>query len=99
MSPKRTTTHKIRFTGVGCAVCEQAVQNDRPARPQAEQEPEASYFSPAHPKLPRQLVLQVGYVEDSCELRTTHGRRRVLARQGRAGEKRGFFSILPNSAR
>ena len=32
--------------------------------------PEASCFSPAHPKLPRQLVLQVGYVEDSCELRT-----------------------------
>ena len=33
----------------------QAVQKDRPARPQAEQEPEA------YPQ---------GYVEDSCELRT-----------------------------
>ena len=34
---------------------EQAVQKDRPARPQAEQEPEA---------------YPLGYVEDSCELRT-----------------------------
>jgi hypothetical protein len=33
----------------------QAVQKDRPARPQAEQEPEA---------------YPLGYVEDSCELRT-----------------------------
>ncbi len=28
-------------------------------------------FSPAHPKLLRQLVLQVGYVEDAFEARTT----------------------------
>jgi len=32
--------------------------------------PEASHFSPAHPKLPRQLVLRVGYVEDAFEGRT-----------------------------
>ena len=32
--------------------------------------PEASLFSPAHPKLPRQLVLRVGYVEDAFEGRT-----------------------------
>jgi hypothetical protein len=56
--------------------------------------PEASLFSPAHPKLPRQLVLQVGYVEDAFEVRTTHEERRVSARRGRAGEKSGFFSIL-----
>jgi hypothetical protein len=33
--------------------------------------PEAYLFSPAHPKLPRQLVLRVGYVEDVGEPRTT----------------------------
>ena len=32
--------------------------------------PEAEHFSPAHPKLPRQLVPQVGYVEDASEART-----------------------------
>ena len=32
--------------------------------------PEASCFSPAHPKLPRQLVLREGYVEDAFEGRT-----------------------------
>jgi len=31
--------------------------------------PEASLFSPAHPKLPRQLVLREGYVEDAFEVR------------------------------
>ena len=32
--------------------------------------PEASLLSPAHPKLPRQLVLREGYVEDAFEART-----------------------------
>jgi len=32
--------------------------------------PEAHLFSPAHPKLPRQLVLREGYVEDAFEART-----------------------------
>jgi hypothetical protein len=32
--------------------------------------PEASLFSPAHPKLPRHLVLREGYVEDAFEART-----------------------------
>jgi hypothetical protein len=32
--------------------------------------PKASLFSPAHPKLPRQLVLREGYVEDAFEVRT-----------------------------
>ena len=32
--------------------------------------PEASLVSPAHPKLPRQLVLREGYVEDAFEVRT-----------------------------
>jgi hypothetical protein len=36
----------------------------------------------------------MGYVEDAFEARTMHGRRRVLARRGRAGELRDFFSIL-----
>jgi len=41
---------------VACfSIFPQAVQKDRPARPQAEQEPEA---------------YPLGYVEDSCELRT-----------------------------
>jgi len=31
--------------------------------------PEAYLFSPPHPKLPRQLVLRVGYVEDAFEAR------------------------------
>jgi hypothetical protein len=35
-----------------------------------------------------------GYVEDFDEPRTKHGKRRVLARRGRAGEKSDFFSIL-----
>jgi len=51
-------------------------------------------FSPAHPKLPRQLVLLEGYVEDAFEARTMHGRRRVLTRRDRVGELRDFFSIL-----
>jgi hypothetical protein len=61
--------------------------------------PEAYLFSPAHPKLPRQLVLRVGYVEDAFEARTMHGKRRVSARQGRAGEKGDFFSILRENPR
>ena len=32
--------------------------------------PEASLFSPAHPKLPRQLVLREGYVEAAFEVIT-----------------------------
>ena len=32
--------------------------------------PEAYRSSPAHPELPRQLVSQVGYVEDAFEVRT-----------------------------
>ncbi len=55
--------------------------------------PEAYHFSPTHPKLPRQLVLRVGYVEGLNDARTKHGKRRVLARRGRAGEKSGCFSI------
>ena len=33
-------------------------------------------------------------VEDLNDARTTHGKRRVSARRGLAGEKSGFFSIL-----
>jgi len=48
-----------------------------------ESKPEAYHFSPAHPKLPRQLVLRMGHVGDFDELRTK------LA---------GFFSILLEKA-
>jgi hypothetical protein len=41
----------------------------------------------------------VGYVEDAFEARTMHGKRRVPARRGRAGEKSGFFSILQEGSR
>ena len=34
------------------------------------------------------------YVEPLSDARTLHGNRRVSARQGRAGEKSDFFSIL-----
>jgi len=49
------------------------------------------------PKLPRQLVLQVEYDEDLNDARTMHGKRRVSARLGWAGEKSGFFGILPEN--
>jgi hypothetical protein len=58
-----------------------------------ESKPEAWLFSPTHPKLPRQLVLRVGYLEDFDESKTKHGKRRVSARRGWAGEKGDFFSI------
>jgi hypothetical protein len=54
--------------------------------------PEAQFFSPTHPKLPRQLVLRVGYVEDAFEGRTplgegaSLGKEAVLAASGQAGE-------------
>jgi hypothetical protein len=41
----------------------------------------------------------VGYAEDAFEARTMHGKRRVSARRGRAGEKSGFFSILLDERR
>lgn len=44
--------------------------------------PEAYHFSPAHPKLPRQLILRVGYVEDYFDSRTKPGSGRVSERQG-----------------
>ncbi|MCG3776829.1 MAG: hypothetical protein JW395_3700 [Nitrospira sp.] len=69
--------------------------SNRPSSKAAgESKPEAYHFSPAHPKLPRQLVLHVGYVEDFDEPRTLHGKRRVSTRLGRAGEKNDYFSIL-----
>ena len=49
------------------------------------------------PELPRQLVSQVGYVEDDFEARTMPGERRVSARRGWAGEKSDFFSTLRKS--
>ena len=55
-----------------------------------ESKPEALHFSPAHPKLPRQLVIHAGYVEDFDETRTMPGKRRVSAGLGWAGEKAVF---------
>ncbi len=46
------------------------------------------------PELPRQLVSRVGYVEDFDEPRTMHGKRRVSARRGWAGEKDAVFTSL-----
>src|SRR5205085_1398262 len=42
------------------------------------------------PKLPRRLVFQVEYVEDLNDSRTTHGKRRVSPRLGRADERATF---------
>jgi hypothetical protein len=39
-------------------------------------------------------IVRLGYVESLNDARTPHGKRRVSARRGRAGEKSGFFSIL-----
>ena len=36
----------------------------------------------------------LAYLEGLSEARTMHGKRRVSARRGRAGEKSDFFSIL-----
>ena len=49
--------------------------------------PEASCFSPAHPKLPRQLVLREGYVEDAFEVKYEAGVffNRLLAQRLSAG--------------
>jgi hypothetical protein len=46
--------------------------------------PEALHFSPAHSKLPRQLVPQVYYVEDAFEV---------------SAKLAGFFSILLEGSR
>ena len=42
-----------------------------PSKATASEGPGAYLFSPTHPKLPRQLVLRVGYVEDLNDARTT----------------------------
>jgi hypothetical protein len=44
-------------------------------------------FSPTHPKLPRQLVLRVGYVEDAFE--GASGWLKTIIQQGRRGEITG----------
>ena len=48
----------------------------------------------APPALPTAENL-IRYVEPLSDARTPHGKRRILARGGRAGEKSDFFSILP----
>jgi hypothetical protein len=72
----------------------QDAQKSCPARPQASRNRRRTFPHPPVPELSRQLVSRVGYAEDSEEARTLHGKRRVSARRGRAGEKSDFFSIL-----
>ena len=49
-----------------------------------------------HPPTPscQDSSITGGYVEPLNDARTLHGKRRVSARRGRAGEKSDFFSIL-----
>jgi hypothetical protein len=47
-----------------------------------------------HPKLPRQLVLRVGYVDNAFEGENDAWEKARLSALGRAGEKSDFFSIL-----
>lgn len=48
-------------------------QNDHPTRPQERNNRRRSISHPPTPKLPRQLVLRVGYVEDYFDPRTKLG--------------------------
>src|SRR5205823_12480063 len=48
----------------------------------------------ARPQRVKTGAYPLGYVEDLNDARTMHGKRRVSARRGRAGEKGDFFSIL-----
>jgi len=50
-------------------------------------------FSPARPELLLSSI-PIGYVEGLNDERTKHGKERVLARLGWAGETSDFFSIL-----
>ena len=49
---------------------------------------------PARPQRVKGRGVARGYVEGLNDARTLHGKRRVSARRGRAGEKSDFFSIL-----
>jgi hypothetical protein len=73
----------------------QGAQKGRPARPQVSRNRRRTFPHPPVPELPRQLVPRVGYVEHFDEPRTLHGKKRVSARWGWAGEKSDFFSSLP----
>ena len=49
---------------------------------------------PVRPQRAKRRRRTLRYVELLSDARTPHGKRRVSARQGRAGEKSDFFSIL-----
>jgi len=78
-------------------ILSQDAQKGRPARPQGARRPKRISFPPAHPELPRQLNHRGGTLQGDGRLRTMHGKGRVSARLGRAGEKSDFFSILLTS--
>jgi hypothetical protein len=94
---KNTFNTPLSLRNLPCGV-ETGITSGCSKRPSSkaagESKPEACHFSPAHPKLPRQLVFRVGYVENFDEPRTLLGKRHVLARRGWAGEKGDVFSIL-----
>jgi hypothetical protein len=55
---------------------------------------EAQKVRPARPQRVKSLGLPSGYREDLNDARTKHGKRRVSARRGWAGEESDVFSIL-----
>jgi hypothetical protein len=55
--------------------------------------PDAQKARPARPQGVRRLKRTLAVRQGDERLRTPHGKRRVLTRQGWAGEKSDFFSI------
>jgi hypothetical protein len=53
-----------------CHVHVPECSNGQTSEAAGEKQPEAYLFSPAHPKLPRQLLVPMGYVEDFSDPRT-----------------------------
>jgi len=49
---------------------------------------------PARPRRAKRRRRTLRHVEPLSDVRTPHGKRRVMVRQGWAGEKDDFFSIL-----
>jgi hypothetical protein len=77
--PSRWQEKAGKWDCAGNHIFLEAAQKGFATRPQAKKSPEA---------------YPLGYVEDGCETRTTHGKRLVSASRGWAGEKEAFFSSL-----